>query len=315
MAWYLLPLLLVSVSCGTLHKWALRSQTPIFEKSSTNNFYEGNWEFFRDSAPANIKFVELIWLQDQENYKLLSVLIKSYAGYAFGVHESLAYEDELAGVEDSKAKKDAIFFYTRALDYGLIYLKHKGVERSDLLSNDFDKLKTKLKEFDEEDTIALLYTAQAWGSLINLQKDNVALVSQVPNVKLIFDRVCWLKHNIEYNVCDIFFAQYEAARPKMLGGDPVKGEEMFLKAIKKHPRNLLIRMSYIQYSIIPMMDGEKYEKESAIMKEEIAKWENLNRDGLESVSTYKNSAELNLYNAFAKKRFLAAEKYKTKIFE
>jgi hypothetical protein len=315
MAWYLLPLFLVTVSCGTLQKWALRSSTPVFEKSSDGLMQEANWDFLKASAPSNIKFLELIWLQDQENYKLLSVLIKSYAGYAFGVHETLAYEDELAGVEESQAKKDAIVFYTRALDYGLIYLKHKGVERKDLLSNDFEKLKQKLKEFDEDDVIALLYTAQSWGSLINLQKDNVALVSQIPNVKLIFDRVCWLKHNIDHNICDMFFAQYEASRPKMLGGDPEKGEAMFLKTINKHPRNLLLRMFYIQYSLIPMMDTEKYEKQSATMKEEIAKWEDLNRDSLESVSTYKNSPELNLYNSIAKKRFLAVEKYKTKIFE
>lgn len=315
MAWYLLPLLLVSVSCGTLQKWALRSSTPVLEKSSEGLMHEGNWEFFRASAPANIKFLELIWLQDQENYQLLSVLIKSYAGYALGVHESLAFEDELSGAEDSHAKKDAIIFYTRALDYGLIYLKHKGVERGDLLSNDFDKLKNKLKEFDEDDVTALLYTGLAWGGLINLQKDNVSLVSQIPNVKLLFDRACWIKHNIDHNVCDIFYAQYEASRPKMLGGNPEKGEELFLTSIGKHPKNLLIRMNYIQYSVMPMMDTEKYEKQSAVMKEEIAKWEDLNRDGLESVSTYKNSAELNLYNAIAKKRFLAVEKYKTKIFE
>lgn len=315
MAWYLLPLLLVTVSCGTLQKWALRSSTPVFEKSADGFMQEGNWEFYKASAPSNIKFVELVWLQDKENYKLLSVLIRSYAGYAFGVHETIALEDEMAGVEDSQAKKDAILFYTRALDYGLLYLKHKGVEKNDLLSNDFDKLKQKLKVFDEDDAIALLYTAQAWGSLINLQKDNVALVSQIPNVKLLMDRVCWLKHNIDQNVCDMFYAQYESSRPKMLGGDPEKGEAMFLKSIAKHPRNLLLRQFYIQYSLIPMMDSEKYQKQSEIMKEEIAKWEDLNRDGLESVSTYKNTPELNLFNTIAKKRFLTVEKYKTKIFE
>lgn len=315
MAWYLVPLLFVTVSCGTLQKWAMRSTTPVLEKSSDGLMQEGNWDFFRASAPASIKFLELLWLQDKENYKLLSVLIKSYSGYAFSVHETLAIEDELAGVEDSQAKKDAIIFYTRALDYGLLYLKHKGIERNDLLSNDFDKLKQKLKEFDEDDVVALLYTGHSWGSLINLQKDNVALVSQIPNVKLIFDRVCWLQHNIDHNICDMFFAQYEASRPKMLGGNPEKGEAMFKKSISKHPRNLLLRQFYIQYSLIPMMDTEKYEAQAAVMKEEIAKWENLNRDGLESVSTYKNTPELNLYNSVAKKRFLAVEKYKTKIFE
>jgi hypothetical protein len=315
MAWYLLPLLFVSVSCGTLQKWALRSSTPVLEKSSEGLMHEGNWEFFRASAPANIKFLELIWLQDQDNFKLLSVLIKSYAGYALGVHESIALEDELSGAEDSQAKKDAIIFYTRALDYGLTYLKHKGIERSDLLSNDFDKLKNKLKEFDEDDATALLYTGMAWGGLINLQKDNVSLVSQIPNVKLLFDRACWIKHNIDHNVCDIFLLNMNLPVRKCWVAIRKKARSFSLRLSTSIPVILLIRMNYIQFSILPMMDAEKYEKQSLVMKEEIAKWEDLNRDGLESVSTYKNSAELNLYNAIAKKRFLAVEKYKSKIFE
>jgi hypothetical protein len=101
----------------------------------------------------------------------------------------------------------------------------------------------------------------------------------------------------------------------MLGGDPEKGEAMFVKAINKYPNNLLIRITYILNSIVPSMDLEKYEKEAAIMRREIAEWEDINRDSLESVSPYKNHDELNLYNAIAKKRFLAVEKYKSTIFE
>ncbi len=315
MAWYLIPLFLVATGCGTIQKYALRSSTPVFEKSSDNLMKEGNWEFFKAATPGNLKFLELLYLQDKENYKLLSVLIRSYSAYAFTVHETMAIEDQLAGVEDSQSKKDAILFYTRALDYGLAYLKHKGIERKDLLSNDYENLKAKLKKFDEDDLYALLYTAQSWGSLINLQKDNIVLVSQIPNVKLLFDRACWIKHNVDQNVCDIFFAQYETSRPKMLGGDPEKGEAMFIKSINKHPNNLLIRATYILNSVLPAMDAEKYEKQAEIMRKEIAEWEDINRDSLESLSPYKNNEDLNLYNSIAKKRFLAVEKYKTKIFE
>jgi hypothetical protein len=314
MAWYLIPFLVGLVSCGSVQKMALRSTTPIFERSSLGIMREGNWDFFQASAPANIKFIELIWEQDQNNDALLAVLVKTYAGYAFAVHESLYFGDQLAGIEDSAAKKDAIIFYTRALDYGLLYLKHKDITVKDLLSNNEDALSKKLKELDEEDAMALLYTAQAWGSLINLQKDNVALVSQVSKVKALFDRVCKINPNIDHNVCDIFYAQYDASRPKMLGGNPENGEKLFLAAIKNHPQNLLIRMGYIQYFLIPSMDGEKYEKEAAVLKEEFAKWDDLNRDNLDDVSPYRNHRDLNLYNAIAKKRFLLVEKYKSKIF-
>lgn len=307
-------LVLFSLVGCSLQKMAMRSATPVFQKSTHNMMTEGNWEFFKASSPGNIKMMELMWQQDPENLELLSMVIKSYAGYAFGIHETLAFRDDLEGKEDSPSKKEAIAFYTRAFDYGLFYLSKKGISSSDLLSNDEEKLTKKLKDLDEDDAYAALYTGQVWASLINLQKDNMALISQVPKVKLIFDRVCTLKPDIDHNVCDIFYAQYEAARPKMLGGNPEKGEQLFIAAIEKNPKNLLIRMNYIQFVVIPLMDGEKYEKIAASMKEEIAKWESLNRDSLENTSPYRDVPELNLYNAIAKKRFEFVEKNKKKIF-
>lgn len=313
MGLYLLPVLL-AVSACSLQKMALRSSTPVFEKTSVSMMKEMNWEFFSEAGPGNLKFLELLYDQDPENLRLLSVLIKSYSGYAFGVKETLLFQDELSGLEDSPHKKQAISFYTRAFDYGLFYLKQKGITSQELLSNDESLLQKKLKEMDQEDVHALLYTAQAWGSLINLQKDNIALVGQVPKVKMIFDRVCEINPDIDQNVCDIFYAQYEVSRPKMLGGNPERGEELFLKAIEKHPKNLLIRLSYIQYYVVPLMDADKYEGQAKILREEFQKFSDLNRDSLENISPYKDEASLNLYNSIAKKRFEIIEQNKKKIF-
>jgi hypothetical protein len=310
---FFLPFLLMITSCS-LQKLALRSSTPIFEKSANGIMGEGNWDFFKDSSPGNLKFMELLWEQDQANIHLLPVLSKSYAGYSFGVAETLFLEDELNNVDDSFWRKQAITFYTRALDYGLIYLEHKNLTRKDLLNHDEEVLKRKLQGMQKEDASALLYTAQSWGSLINLQKDNVALISHVPKVKLIFDRVCELQPDIDANACDLFYAQYESSRPRMLGGDPQKGEKLFLEAIKKHPENLLLRVNYIQYVILPHMDAEKYEKEAVSLRQEFERIDNLNRDNLEDVSPYKNHKGLNLFNSIAKKRFSIIEKLKNKIF-
>lgn len=310
---YLLPLLLAFTSCS-LQKMALRSSTPIFEKTSDSMMKEGNWDYFRMSAPGNLKFLELMYDQDPENMKLLSVLIKSYAGYAFGVKETIFFEDEITQEDSSPAKYEAIDLYTRAFDYGIFYLQKKGIKPSDLLSNNEEALKKKLKKLEEEDAIAVLYTAQSWGSLINLQKDNIALVSQIPKVKMLFDRVCEINPNIDQNVCDIFYAQYEVSRPKMLGGNPEKGEKMFLEAIQKYPKNLLIRVTYLQHYVVPQGDSAKYETHAKILHEEFLKFSHKNRDSLENESPYKDVPGLNLYNTIAKKRFLVIDQNKKKIF-
>ena len=314
MRWFYLPLLVVLIGCGSLQKWALRSSSPVFQKSSDGLMEEGNWDFFQASAPANLKFLELLWLQDQDNHKLLALLVKGYAGYGYAVHETIAFGDTLAGVEDSKARKDAIYFYTRALDYGLLYLSKNDIKAKHLLGNEMELAKRLKKELSEKDIYALLYTAQAWGSLINLQKDNVALVSQIPKVKVLFDEVCRQKPDIDQNICAIFFAQYEAARPKMLGGNPELAQKLYQEAMAKHPQNLLIRMNYIEFMLLPSYDQEKYEVEAKFLREEFAKWEDQNRDELKNNSPYRKSQKLNLYNSIAKKRFEFVEKNKAKIF-
>lgn len=315
MRFFMWPLLLGLVSCGSIKRWTLRSASPMFRDSSDKLTREGNWNFFKEAIPGNLKFLELIYHSDPSNIILLGVLTKGYAGYAFTVPETLAFADELADKENSPAKKEAIYFYTRAFDYGLDYLSKKDVSRADLLSLDETDLGEKLNsELGDDDVSTVIYTAQAWGSLVNLQKDNVALVSQVPKIKAMFDWACMKKPDIDFGVCDIFAAQYEASRPRMLGGNPEKAEQLYLNAIKKYPQHLLIRIGLIQFVYLPAFEKEKYQEQAKILKAEFKKWEDVNRDTLEDTSEYKGSRDLELFNAIAKKRFEIIEKNKIKIF-
>jgi hypothetical protein len=302
--------------CSSVQKVALRGASPLFVDGAEKLTLESNWDFFKDSAAGNLKLLESLYLQDTNNLGLLSTLIKGYAGYSYAVPETLAFGDELDGIEDSIHKKNAISLYTRSFDYGLDYFQKKGLKRKELLHfEENDLLKTLDSKFSRQDYTAVLFTAQSWASLINLQKDNVALVSHVPKVKILFDWVCQKVPDIEYGVCDIFQAQYEASRPRMLGGNPEKAKSLYQAAIQKYPKHLLIRMGFIQYSILPSFDKVSYERESTLLTEEFTKWGNLNRDTLEDTSEYKMVEHLNLYNAIARKRFEMIEKCKNKIFE
>lgn len=311
-----LILVLVLTSCSTVKKAALRGAAPLFVDGTEKLTLERNWEFFKDSSPGNLKFLETLYLQDTDNLSLLAMLIKGFAGYAYGVPETLAFADELAGEDVLFHRKNAQSLYTRAFDYGMLYFEKKGISKNFLLENSEDDIRKILNQkMSKSDHVAALFTAQSWASLINLQKDNIALVSHVPKVKAIFDWVCQSSPDIEFGVCDIFYAQYEASRPKMLGGNPEKAIKLYEAAIKKHQQHLLIRVGYIQYSIIPAFDKKRYDETSKELKEEFSKWDDLNRDNLEDISEYKSAERLNLYNAIAQKRFEIIEKYKNKIFE
>lgn len=311
-----LTVLFLVTSCSSVQKMALRGTTPVFVEAGDKMLMERDWEFYRESAPGNLKLIETVYLQDKDNTELLATMIKAYAGYAFTVPETLALDDELSGADESAHKKTAIALYTRALDYGLDYFQRKGITRKNLLDNNEKELVKILEDkFKKKDHSAVLFTAQAWGSLINLQKDNVALVSHIPKVKTLFDWVCKRDPSIENGVCDIFFAQYEANLPRIAGGNPEKARELYQNAIKKRPKHLLIRQGYIQFSLLPAFDKEAFDQEAKVLVEELSKWDDISRDNLENRSEYKAVEHLNLFNAIAKKRFEIIQKYQNKIFE
>lgn len=308
-------LLFLLVGCSSVQKWAVRRSSPVFHRAGEQLTKEDSWEFFRNSAPGNLKFLELVYLTDPDNMDLLPTVIKAHVGYAYSVPETLAFEDELKGAPESSHKTEAIHHYTRALDYGVHYLGLRDISKKDLLSLEEEKLKEKLKkEISRNDHVAVVYLAQAWGSLINLQKDNIALVSHIPRVKILFDHVCGENPEIEHGICHIFNAQYEASRPRMLGGNPEKARDLYRSAMKKYPHHLLIPLNMIQFIHLPAMDGEEYEKLATTMKAELAAWGNKDRSNLADESEYRKDRDLNLYNAVAKKRLEIIEQNKQKIF-
>ncbi|MES2527211.1 MAG: TRAP transporter TatT component family protein [Bdellovibrionota bacterium] len=307
-------ILILLTGCSSIQKWAVRRSSPVFHQAADQLTKEDSWVFFRNSAPGNLKFLELVYLTDPDNMGLLPAVIKAHTGYAYAVPETLAFEDELIGRE-SENKSEAILHYTRAQDYGVVYLGKQDISRDDLLTLPEEKLREKLKkETNDDDLVAMVYMAQSWGSLINLQKDNVALVSQIPRVKILFDHVCSRKPEIENGICDIFMAQYEASRPRMLGGNPEKAKELYNSAMRKYPHHLLIPLNMIQYIHLPAMDTDAYEIMASHMKTELAEWGSKKRDNLKDETRYRNSRDLNLYNAVAKKRLEIIEQNKKKIF-
>lgn len=306
----LVLMILAFMGCSSVQKMAMRSATPVMVEGADKFSHERNWELFREAMPGNLKFYEVLYLQDTDNLELLGAVVKGYAAYSFGVEETLALGDRLDGFDDSYHTQNAIELYTRSLDYGLDYMHKKGLKRSDLLNMGDGELKKKLsKAFDREDYKVILFTAQSWVSLIKLQTQNPILNSHLPRAKVVFDWVCGEERNIENGVCDLYFAEYAAALT------PESSKQLYQAAIKKRPLSLLVRVSYIQHILMQEKNLSAYEVEAKTLKEEFQRWRNLNRDTLDDNSDYKAEEQLNLFNAIAEKRFQFIEKNKKKIFE
>ncbi|MCR9206371.1 MAG: TRAP transporter TatT component family protein, partial [Halobacteriovoraceae bacterium] len=314
-----LVIMMVS-GCSTMRSVALKTAAPLFMESMSGIEAEGNWEQFKNGIPANLTLVDGLLAVRPYDSNLLMAAIKGNAGYAFGVAETLYLHDKLQDESTSLYKDQAIAHYSKAFEYGLRYLEDNDLSFADIKNAMKAKkgipglLENQLSG-DQVDLEAMLFSAQALGGLVNLQRDNLQMVSLLPVVKGIFDWVCEAQPNIAHGMCDIFYGSYEAGRPAMLGGNPQKGKEIFEKLIAENPHNWLARVAFLEYYSIPQYDEDVYNRQ----KKELLKYEDklkasLNYDPKGEKDPAFSNPTLRLYQAIAIKRFQIIRKYEKDIF-
>jgi hypothetical protein len=278
---------------------------------------ERSWEFFKEGVGAQVMLISTMGALKKDDKRFLFATIQGHAGYAFSVWDTLYLEDYINLVDESKFKDRAVYHYSRAVQAGEWYLESNGLTLGDLIkSKDAKKLLEEKLDDDESDKKIVLFLGQSLGGLINMQKDQSNLLTALPVVKAMFDWVCEKDPNIYNGTCPIFYGAYEAGRPKMLGGNPEKGKEIFLKAIKNFPNNLLIRIAYLQYYVIPKGDEDAFGEQMAILEEKkrMIHARKYWRPFQEKQNSVEFNPRLNLFNATALKRYEILNKNRSEIF-
>lgn len=307
-------------SCSSFNKVAINTSSGLLYQASGNAETEGNFELAKLGLPANLILLEGLLSESKNNEEILATLTKGYAGLAFGFNEADYLVDQWENKTDEANKNLALMNYSKAINFGIRYLKQKNIHWEDLKSKMNDQtalmhLFDKNLSSDKMDLETLMFTAQSLGSVINLQKDNMTLISELPIVKAMFDWTCMKNPSLNFGTCDIFFGTYEAGRPKMLGGNPEKGKEIFEKAILKHPHNWLVRVSYIQYYLIPMADEEGFKVQMDYLKERAVEFKKSQMyQPTPQIFEWAREDRLRLFQSIAIKRYELFEKYKKQLF-
>jgi hypothetical protein len=315
---YLSTSLILFSSCSSIQKIAIGQTGQIVYKASFDQQAENDWDMFEKSLVSNIKLLESFLSQDPTNEDLLVSLIKAYSAKGYAIDETYYLADKYQDNEDSIHRKNAMIAYTRALDLGARYLKANGIPEtalSDYVSKpeELTKILTENLDDDLREIEAVVYIGQALGGLINLQKTNMRAIGYVPVMKTLFDWSCKQRPDLAYGLCDIFYATYDSSRPAMLGGNPLEGKRKFMAAVDKWSENLLVRVSFIEHYIIPMIDDAQYRLQKIELDSSLAKIEESKIwDGGVISPASKNYN--NIYNMIAAKRMSIIKKYEDDIF-
>ncbi|MGC8594494.1 MAG: TRAP transporter TatT component family protein [Candidatus Kryptoniota bacterium] len=209
--------------------------------SATSGILEGGFEAMNQETdlklaaaaiPADLKLLDGLILKAPDNEELLLLGAQGYASYALGF------------VEDSSAAR-ASEMYLRARDYGLrILFKNKAFKMS--FNGNLDSFQKALSMFGKSDIPAIFWTANAWGSYINLNRDNIEAIADLPKVEAMMGFV--LKHDETYfyGGAHLFFGTIEASLPPLFGGDTASARRHFERAIQISGGKFL--MAYYYYA-------------------------------------------------------------------
>ena len=311
-----LLLSLLLANCAGIRRMGVATTAPVIHRGGDAFTEESNWEHFRTSIPGNLKLMEGVLKSAPNNEKLLAALTKGYAGMAYGVWETLFLGESWADREGKYPLRQTLEAYSRAISYGIIYLDKQGLSL-DKLHRHLRKPGGLQKLLNDKlgdnlwDVEAVFFTAQAMVGLINLQKQNITLVGELTLAKELFDWACAIRPNFHFGACQLFYGSYLSSRPRMLGGNPQKGRQIFESAIKQYPQNYLLRTAFIEHYIIPMGDKNLYKKQKKFLEKALNEY----RKGLIwNPNRPTEYSPPNLYRTIALKRFELIKKNEKEIF-
>lgn len=236
-------------------KLVLTTMPDFLPNMTTALFEECDLQMAEQSLPSQLKLLEGLLKNAPDDEQLLSALCMGFTGYA------MVFVEE----QDEQRASD---FYIRARAYGLRAL---GVENSEP-----DAVSNRLKSINSGDMEPLFWVTMAWNLWINLNLDKPAAMGQMGTAQECLAKVMALNPDYFHGSPNILMGSILAARPPMLGGDPVKAKEYFTKAISlTHGRFFLAQYNYAKYYAVRVQDKylflsliEEVEKTPAnVMKE------------------------------------------------
>lgn len=222
---------------------------PIFEQ-------EADVDTAEISGLAMIKTLEVFNFQNPSNKNYLNLLARSYATYAFGFFETRMLQYQFTDPDKYNMYVErAKGFYRKGKLYGMDLLQRKDEGLVKAMAKGLDPLRKKINKYDRYEIEPVFWTAFNWGSYINLNKDDITVVADLPLVEALMARIVQVYPTFYFGAPHLFYGVYYASRPAMLGGDPKKALTSFEEASKvTGGRSLMVYALEAQFLAVQTMD-------------------------------------------------------------
>ncbi len=220
---------------------AVRQATGFFAESRKVFEQETDLEIAEISIASNLKLLEAMQVHDENNADLNLMIAEIYSAYTLSFAEDKMEQAE-ADKKEAEVKRQqqrAKMLYLRARDYaGKVLLPRLEIDNLAAISE--KQLQEKLAKLDKDDIAAVFWYAFAWGSSINVDREDTQALSELPKIEVMMAQVKAWDEAYYFAGAWLFEGVYFGARAEMMGGNLPRSKEAFEKNLKYTEGKLLI---------------------------------------------------------------------------
>lgn len=255
---------LLSAGCSDfMVNLTVDSTAPVLKRASASFDAESDVQLAREALPGNLKTIDGFLAARPENAELLELTALGYVQYAFGF-----LEDDLESLPagDSPKRSELIArctdLYDRAYDIGLRHVAlDRGEVRKIAREGRLDALAPALQKVGKDAVPGLNWAGVALASSINLHRDDIERVADLPKAMQLLQRAYDLDRTYYNYNSALSLAVIYAAQSKAVGGDPEKAKALFEEVIKATKgRYQMAQVLFARYYATVTLDRALYEK-------------------------------------------------------
>ncbi len=261
--WALAACALVAGAGCNLNEFTVSTTAPVLKEASKSFNAESDVTLAREAAPAQLKTVDGFLMASPKNRILLEIVSQGYIEYAFGF-----LEDDLESLPDDAAHAAeremltarATGLYDRALAFALRLIATDDRDFAAAFAKDVGTVEAEAAKLDHDSHMGLLFAGMALGSAINLNRNDVARVVDLPKAIALIKRSYQLDPKAHNATAAMVLGTVYAAQGKAMGGDPDLAKKYFDEAIAATGgRYLLARVMMARTLAVVLQDRALFE--------------------------------------------------------
>jgi hypothetical protein len=257
----------VLAGCSIGENLAFKSTSKILSRAQPSLQMEADYELARTAIPGALKTVEGFWVAGppaDARERFERILTEGYCQYGTGFveddWEAAKMRKDLPVIEMTNARSNHVF--TRCLNFALKLLGSRW--QKEIFSTPEVQAKL-IKDTGKGDRFELMFAAAALGGLVNHNLTRIEMISYLPTVQQMMERVVEIdaKSGAPKNLAHaalphVALGMIHSARAPSMGGDPAKARASFEMALKITDGKFLLARTLMAYRIGMQTNDRKF---------------------------------------------------------